>query len=308
MAQSPENNPDPVLNDCQALLDENRALKNENSALQDEVQKLRARLEEPEELQRAISEGDLDALVMSVSEEDLMIFTLNSADQAYRVLMETANEDIVIVDAEFKVIYAGKRLLDKTGYSQEEVIGRPWLHFVDESSKVVAKDGFEQVLQGSSESYELKLVRKDGSPYWVIISAKPLFEDDKFKGILGMLTDITERKQAEKAMRESEQRERERAEELAALLDAVPTPVIIANDPDCNHLIGNRAANELMRLSRRGEISLTAPLERRPHHYKTVKEGRELRLDEMPIRRAAKGENVQDFEYTLVLTMAPRVN
>ena len=52
MAQSPENNPNLVLSmDCQALLDENRALK-------DEVQKLRARLLEPEELQRAISEGD----------------------------------------------------------------------------------------------------------------------------------------------------------------------------------------------------------------------------------------------------------
>ena len=62
MAQSPENSPDHLLSaDCQALLDENRALKDENhvlkdenQALQDEVQKLRARLEEPEELQRAI--------------------------------------------------------------------------------------------------------------------------------------------------------------------------------------------------------------------------------------------------------------
>ena len=125
MAQSPENNPNPVLSaDCQALLDENRALK-------DEIEKLRARLEEPEELQRAIREGDLDGLVMPVSEEDFMVFTLNSADQVYRILMETANEDVVIVDAEFKITYAGKRLINKTGYSQEEVIGRLWLDFVD---------------------------------------------------------------------------------------------------------------------------------------------------------------------------------
>ena len=48
MEKLPVNNPNPVLCvDCQALLDENRALK-------DEMQKLRARLEEPEELQRAI--------------------------------------------------------------------------------------------------------------------------------------------------------------------------------------------------------------------------------------------------------------
>ena len=143
---------------CQALLDENHALR-------DEIQSLRARLEEPEELQRAISEGDLDALVMPVSEEDLMVFTLNSADQAYRILMETANEDVVIVDAEFKITYAGKRLINKIGYSQEEVIGRSWLDFVDEESKAYSDLRMEKRRQGSDESYELKLIRKNSSPY-----------------------------------------------------------------------------------------------------------------------------------------------
>jgi hypothetical protein len=60
MEKLPVNNPNTVLCvDCQALLDENRALK-------DEVRKLRASLEEPEELQRAIREGDVDALVMPI--------------------------------------------------------------------------------------------------------------------------------------------------------------------------------------------------------------------------------------------------
>jgi PAS domain S-box-containing protein len=216
MDKLPVDNPNPLLNvDCQALLDENRALKDENQALQDEVQKLRERLEEPEELQRAISEGDVDALVMPVSPEDLSVFTLADADSAYRILIETANEDIVILDAEFKITHVGKRLINKTGYSQEEVIGRPWLHFIDESSKVVAKDGMEQVCKGSNESYELKLVCKDGSPYWVLISAKPLFDNaGKFKGILGMLTDITEHKQAEITLYEAYENIRIQSEEL----------------------------------------------------------------------------------------------
>ena len=197
-------------------ISDQKELEEKFHVLQDEVQNLRARLEEPEELQRAISEGDLDALVMPVSEEDLMIFTLNSADQAYRVLMETANEDIVIVDAEFKITYVGKRLIYKTGYSQEKVSGRPWLDFVDESSKIVAKQGMEQVCQGSNESYELRLISKDGSPYWALISAKPLFDNaGKFKGVLGMLTDITKRKKAEEALKKQ-----------AALIDLSPDAII----------------------------------------------------------------------------------
>jgi len=117
------------------------------------VQKLRAHLEEPEELKRAISEGDLDALVIPVSEEELLVFTLNSADSAYRILLETANEDMVIVDAEFEITYAGKRLLNKIGYSQEEVIGRSWLNFIYESSKAVAKQGMKQILKRNANRH-----------------------------------------------------------------------------------------------------------------------------------------------------------
>ncbi len=204
MAQSPENNPDPALSvDCQVLLDENRALKDEIRALNDEVQKLRTRLEEPEELQRAIGEGDLDALVMP-GPEDLSVFILDSADSAFRTLVETANEDMVIVDADFKITYIGKRLINKAGYSKEEVIGRKWLDFVYGENKSVAKLKMETRRQGIDESYELKFIYKDGSPYLALIGSKPLFDENgKFKGALAMLTDVTELKRAEEALREA---------------------------------------------------------------------------------------------------------
>jgi PAS domain S-box-containing protein len=171
------------------------------SEQKDEIQSLRARLEEPEELQRAIREGDLDALVMPRSETDLLVFILDGADSAYHTLLETANEDMVIVDAEFKVTYAGKRLINKAGYSQEEVIGRSWLDFVDEEDKTAAKLHIEKRLQGINEIYELKFRCKNGSSFWALISAKSLIDKDgKFKGSVSMLTDITEHKQAEKAL------------------------------------------------------------------------------------------------------------
>lgn len=53
----------------------------ENRILQEEVESLKARLEEAEELKRAISEGDLDALVVPGPKGEL-IFTLDSADYA----------------------------------------------------------------------------------------------------------------------------------------------------------------------------------------------------------------------------------
>ena len=101
-------------------------------------------------------------------------------------------------------------------------------------------------------------------------------------------------------LRESEKRERERAAELATLLESVPTPVFIVHDPHSLHITGNRAADDLLRIPRGSEVSLSAPPEVRPGHFRAIKDGRELRLDELPAQRAARGEDVENFEFSLV--------
>jgi signal transduction histidine kinase len=112
-----------------------------------------------------------------------------------------------------------------------------------------------------------------------------------------MATEVQER---ETDLRESERRERERAAELATFLESVPTPVFIVHDPDSLHITGNRAADDLLRHPHGSEVSLSAPPEVRPRHFRAIKDGRELRLDELPAQRAAQGEDVQDFEFSLV--------
>jgi PAS domain S-box-containing protein len=203
MGKLPANNPNPVLCvDCQALFDENRALKDPNQALQDEVQKLKARLEEPEELQRAICEGDIDTSVMPNTKGE-MVFTLDSVDQMYHIPVEFANDDVVIVDPEFKIIYVGNRLAHKAGYSQEEVVGRSILDFADKKCTTLTERNMDRRKQGMDDVYEFKLLRKDGSLLWVLINSRPLFNDGDFKGSLAMLTDITEIKQTEMALQEA---------------------------------------------------------------------------------------------------------
>jgi PAS domain S-box-containing protein len=112
--------------------------------------------------------------------------------------------------------------------------------------------------------------------------------------------ELNERKLIEKALRQSEFRERERAEELAAILDAAPMPIFIAHDQDCHHITGNRAADELLRNPRGGEASLSASNDRRPGHFKALKDGRELSTDELPAQRAARGFEVRNFDCSFV--------
>ncbi|WP_440945070.1 PAS domain S-box protein [Methanosarcina sp. T3] len=126
---------------------------------------------------------------------------LRESEEKYRNIVETANEGILIINDKAVITYANKKITDMLGYILEEGIGRPIWDFISEESKALAKLNLERRQQGINGSYELKLIRKDGLPLWVLINAKSLFDmDGRFMGSLSMLTDITKRKKAERTL------------------------------------------------------------------------------------------------------------
>jgi PAS domain S-box-containing protein len=147
---------------------------------------------------------------------------------------------------------------------------------------------------------ETNEIDKKGNTRCITNNVTGIVENNCLVRVWGVQRDITDRKRSEEALRESERRERERAAELATLLDATPTPVFIVHDPDGTHITGNRAADDLLQNTSGAEASLSAPAETKPRHFKAIKDGRELNLDELPAQRAARGFVVKDFEFSLV--------
>ena len=136
-----------------------------------------------------------------VSDQKELEEKLLDSEEKYRNIVEETNEGIIIIDDEARVTYANKKAADILGYTLEDGIGRTIWDFLSEESKVIVKTELDRVWQIISKSYELKLIRKDCSPLWAFVNAKPLFSKrGKFAGIICMLTDITERKKAEEAL------------------------------------------------------------------------------------------------------------
>ncbi len=114
-----------------------------------------------------------------------------------------------------------------------------------------------------------------------------------------------ERKCAEElardAMRGAEAQAQARADELSAVLDAVPAMVWITHDPDCQQIAGNRSARELLRLPPEINQSKSAPKSERLSHFRVFKDGVELRPEELPVQMAAStGMAVREFEEEIV--------
>jgi PAS domain S-box-containing protein len=142
------------------------------------------------------------------------------SEEKYRNIIEVANEGIWILDSEAKTTYVNNKIAEMLGYSQEEMIGRFVWDFIDEKSEAILKLNIEKRHYGINEVYELKLIRKDGSLLWALISAKSVFnKDGEFTGSLGMFTDITERKEAEEALKKAHENLEEKIEERTIQLE-----------------------------------------------------------------------------------------
>ena len=123
---------------------------------------------------------------------------LKESEEKYRNIIEIANEGILIIDAEVRITYANKKIVETLGYSPEELIGQFLWNFADEDGRNTLELNLEKRRQGINDVYELKLICKCGSPLWALISPKALFnKEGVFTGSLGLFTDITERKQKE---------------------------------------------------------------------------------------------------------------
>ncbi len=94
--------------------------------------------------------------------------------------------------------------------------------------------------------------------------------------------------------------ERHRAQELQAVLDAIPTIVWISHDPESHQITGSKASYELLRLPLDANASKSAPEVERPTNFRTMKNGVEIPIDQLPVQRAAKGEVIKDYEFELL--------
>ncbi|MGB9927420.1 MAG: PAS domain S-box protein [Methanosarcina sp.] len=178
-----EKSNDPV--SYQALLDENYTLK-------EEIESLRARLQEAEELKRAISEGDLDALVIYRPEGEL-IFTLDSADRAYRTLVETMNESTVTLACDRTILYCNRHFAELLKIPPRAAVGIPIDEFIAPEHISV----FKALLRQNIGTGEINLRTKDGSSVPVYLSTTSLKEEGSPNAWCLVATDLSEQKKNE---------------------------------------------------------------------------------------------------------------
>lgn len=144
---------------------------------------------------------------------------LRESESHYRYIVETASEGVWMFDAESRTVFANNRIAEMLGSTPEEMLGKSLFNFIDPDNQILAENYVERRRQGIQERHDFKFIRQDGSHLWAIVSATPIFNSSgEFSGVLRMITDISDRKKVEEALRDSESQLREKNQELAKAL------------------------------------------------------------------------------------------
>ncbi len=182
--------------------------------------------------------------VYDITERKKAEAALHESEKRYRDMTNLLPEGVYEIDMNGKFVYANEKALELSGYSQQDLskgVEAVDVFIPDDRERV--RTNIQRILKGKDIGpKEYTALRKDGSSYPVLIHSTAIIRDGKAVGLRGIMVDITERKSAEKALKESEDKYR-------SLFELAPEAmVLMALDGtilDCNGI-----AAQLVNMSR----------------------------------------------------------
>jgi PAS domain S-box-containing protein len=187
---------------------------------------------------------------------------LRESEEKYRSVIENANEGILVVqDGEFK--FANDRLINFSRYTREEarqfITERPFIELIHPDDREMVLENYREraVSSKAPAQYAFRWLDKDGSTKWAEIRVTSFLWEGK-PAVLCFIMDITERKRAEEALKESENKYRLLTDNaLDTIWTADMDLQVTYVSPSARYLIG-RAPEEIMNMYRQKTLTAEA--------------------------------------------------
>ena len=144
-------------------------------------------------------------LAFDVTEQRKAEQALRESEELFRSIVENSHAGILIIDDSYHFIYVNDELCRILGYPQEEIVSQDFRRFLDEESRKLVADRYVKRQRGEKvpSRYEFNVIRKDGEKRRVEISSTVIKDKSGQVRSVAQILDITERRQAEEALKES---------------------------------------------------------------------------------------------------------
>jgi PAS domain S-box-containing protein len=183
------------------------------------VKKLQQELEEAQETLRAIRQGEIDGLVVE-GPHGPQLFTLKTAEQPYRMLIEQMQEGALTLTPMGDVLYCNRRFAELVDAAPETIVGRPVAPFVAEADRPL----LTAALRAGRGKYEGHALTGDGRVVPALFSVGT-FVADGVESLCLVVTDITELTRTRAARAEAEAASQAKDQFLAMLGHELRNPL-----------------------------------------------------------------------------------
>lgn len=224
-----------------------------------------------------------------VFERDRSSLALRESEARFRSVVESNMIGIFFWDAGGYITDGNEMAVKMLGYSREELQSRQvkWQDIIPPEFREIDAEMQAQLLsRGICSPLEKTYIHKNGTQVPILIGSAllPGYSD---RGVAYFI-DITNLKQAEAALRQSEAISRIRAEELETLMELVPVGIWFAHDPNCHQVTANRAAYELMRAEPGTGATATPADADYPFKFKLQRHGQDVPPEDLSLQRAGR--------------------
>ena len=146
--------------------------------------------------------------IRNISERKHMQEILKESERRYRELADSLPQTVVECDEKGFITFANHNAFETFGYEEADLEkGVNIFQIVVPEDHERVRENIEKVFSGEKQhGNEYKVVRKDGSIFSVAAYTTPVVRENKPAGLRLIAIDIAERKKAEEALRESEER------------------------------------------------------------------------------------------------------
>jgi PAS domain S-box-containing protein len=179
---------------------------------------------------RVVDPTSMVGVSQDITDRRLMEQSLRDSEAQYRAIVDAANEGIWRLDQDARVTFVNHRMADLLAVTPDSMLGRHKWDFVFTDDVEAMRGLFERRKRGVSEEVaDIRFRRSDGREVWTLMAARPLYDAaGRFIGAVDLFTDITERRQAEEQLRDSDRRKDQFLAVLAHELRGPLAPIITA--------------------------------------------------------------------------------
>ena len=148
---------------------------------------------------------------------------LIESEERFRRIVATANEGIVSLGADWRIVYANEHFAKMLDYELEELPGKPFEDLIWKEDVDNFATQKEERSHGVHKNFERTFKTKNGNPLKALVSATAILNDDnQFIGSFGMITDITTLKNTEAKLQETVTQLRQALEQIKTLHGIIP--------------------------------------------------------------------------------------